>query len=227
MNAVNKVNSEYINQYQTAELNSTTQVNKSEDAKSTKDLEKDVYERADVKDSVEISSESASAAYTRTTKGLSSDQVRTLKDQMASTQLDMVRKMVESVNQSMKNKLGNVFSKNNSNSSIKLATGAVISASDFAVPSMPANQKDAMAAISDGGVWSVDATASRIVNLSAKIANGDLGMLEKMRDAFLKGYKSAENAWGGKLPEIAQKTYDEVLSRFDKIKSDWSNTAEE
>lgn len=218
MNAVNKVNSEYINQYQTSELNSTTQVNENDSAKK---LEKDVYERADVKDSVEISS-SAAAAYAKTTKGLSTEQVNTLKDQMASTQLDMVRKMIESVNQSMKNALGNIFSKGER--AIKLSTGAVLTESDFAIPAMPTNQKDALAAISDGGAWSVDATASRIVDLSAKIANGDMDMLEKMRDAFLKGYKAAENAWGGKLPDISQKTYDEVLKRFDKIKADWSES---
>jgi len=38
-----------------------------------------------------------------------------------------------------------------------------------------------------------------------------------MRAAFQKGYKQAEQTWGGKLPEISQRTYDAVLEKFDKL----------
>ena len=38
-----------------------------------------------------------------------------------------------------------------------------------------------------------------------------------MKNAFLKGYEQAEETWGGKLPEISQKTYDAVLAKFDKL----------
>ena len=38
-----------------------------------------------------------------------------------------------------------------------------------------------------------------------------------MREAFLKGYKKAEKTWGGKLPDISQRTYDAVLDKFDKL----------
>ncbi|MCH5185729.1 MAG: hypothetical protein J1F64_06350, partial [Oscillospiraceae bacterium] len=184
MNAVNAVHSNYINQYQTAELNSTTQFNSEDDKKN---LEKSVYDRANVKDSVEIASEAEASAYARTTKGLSSEQINSMRDQMRSVELDMVRKMIESVNNSMKSSLGTLFGKN---SSVKISTGAVLTPDDFALPAMPTTQADAKAALEDGGAWSVDATASRIVNLSVKIANGDVAMLDKMRDAFLKGYKA-------------------------------------
>ena len=43
MNAVNSVNSNYVNQYQASELNSTMQKND-----SAEDLAKKVYEQADV-----------------------------------------------------------------------------------------------------------------------------------------------------------------------------------
>ena len=39
----------------------------------------------------------------------------------------------------------------------------------------------------------------------------------------MKGFKEAEKAWGGKLPEISQKTYDEVLKRFDE----WENESKQ
>ena len=38
-----------------------------------------------------------------------------------------------------------------------------------------------------------------------------------MRNAFKKGYEQAEKTWGGKLPEISQKTYDAVMEGFDKL----------
>ena len=38
-----------------------------------------------------------------------------------------------------------------------------------------------------------------------------------MREAFKKGYKQAEDTWGGKLPEISQKTYDAVMAGVGKL----------
>ena len=37
-----------------------------------------------------------------------------------------------------------------------------------------------------------------------------------MREAFIQGYKDAEKAWGGTLPEISQKTYDATMKLFDE-----------
>jgi hypothetical protein len=223
MNAINAINSNYINQYQTSEINSTTQTN---DTTDTDALAKKVYEQADVTDSVEISSEAQSASYAQTTKGLSDDQINSLKDQMKSVEIDMIRKMIESVNQSFKSTLGSIFSTDSDSSTITLSTGAVLSASDFALPSMPTTQAEAQAAIADGGEWSVDSTASRIVDLSVKIANGDLDMLETMKNSFLSGYKAAASAWGdstgSNLPSICKDTYNEVLKRFDAIKEEWT-----
>ena len=36
-------------------------------------------------------------------------------------------------------------------------------------------------------------------------------------EAFKKGYKQAEETWGGKLPDISQRTYDAVMEKFDKM----------
>ena len=48
-----------------------------------------------------------------------------------------------------------------------------------------------------------------------------IGTSEK--DAFKKGFKQAEETWGGELPEISQKTYDAVLEKFDA----WANESTE
>ena len=41
-----------------------------------------------------------------------------------------------------------------------------------------------------------------------------------MRKAFEKGYKQAEDTWGGELPEISKQTYDAVMKGFDKMAED-------
>ena len=38
-----------------------------------------------------------------------------------------------------------------------------------------------------------------------------------MREAFKKGFKQAEETWGGKLPDICQRTYDRVFEKFDNL----------
>lgn len=78
-------------------------------------------------------------------------------------------------------------------------------------------QKKAQEAISEDGYWGVKQTSDRIVEFATSLAGDDPKMLEKMRSAFEKGYKQAEKTWGGKLPEISQKTYDAVMEKFDNI----------
>lgn len=80
-----------------------------------------------------------------------------------------------------------------------------------------ATQKKAQEAIAEDGYWGVNQTSDRIVSFATALAGNDASQLEKMRDAFLKGYKQAEKTWGGKLPDISQRTYDAVLEKFDKL----------
>lgn len=74
-------------------------------------------------------------------------------------------------------------------------------------------QKD----ISEDGYWGVKQTSERILSFASALAGDDPKNLEKMRDAFLKGYEKAEKTWGGKLPDISKRTYDAVLEGFDKM----------
>lgn len=78
-------------------------------------------------------------------------------------------------------------------------------------------QKKAQEAISEDGYWGVKQTSDRIVSFATALAGDDQKQLEKMRDAFLKGYKQAEKTWGGKLPDISKRTYDAVLEKFDSL----------
>ncbi len=82
----------------------------------------------------------------------------------------------------------------------------------------------ALADIADDGYWGVEQTSDRILDFAKALGNNDPEKAEEMLEAFKKGYKLAEKAWGGELPEISQKTYDAVLEKFEAWKNE--NTTE-
>lgn len=75
----------------------------------------------------------------------------------------------------------------------------------------------AQADIAEDGYWGVSQTSSRILDFATALTGGDPEKIEEMRDAFEKGYKSAEKTWGGELPDICKQTYDAVLAGFDAL----------
>ena len=86
---------------------------------------------------------------------------------------------------------------------------------DFTVDA--ATKAQAQADIAEDGYWGVNKTSERILDFAKTLAGDDPDKLEKMRDAFEKGYAQAEKTWGGELPEISKQTYDAVLDKFDKL----------
>ncbi len=89
---------------------------------------------------------------------------------------------------------------------------------DFTVD--PATKEQAQADIAEDGYWGVSQTSQRILDFATALTGGDPDKIEEMRSAFQKGYKMAEKTWGGKLPDISQKTYDAVLAGFDQLAAD-------
>lgn len=83
-----------------------------------------------------------------------------------------------------------------------------------------ATKEQAMADIAEDGYWGVNKTSDRIIDFATALTGGNPDKIEEMRAAFEKGFKEATKTWGGKLPEISQKTYDAVMSKFDKLAQD-------
>ncbi len=81
----------------------------------------------------------------------------------------------------------------------------------------PATKAQAQADIAEDGYWGVTQTSDRIIDFANALTGGDPSKIEDMREAFKKGYEQAQKTWGGKLPEISQKTYDAVMEKFDKM----------
>lgn len=80
-----------------------------------------------------------------------------------------------------------------------------------------ATKLQAQADIAEDGYYGVSQTSQRILDFATALTGGDPDKIEEMRAAFKKGYEQAEKTWGGKLPEISSKTYDAVMSGFDKL----------
>lgn len=70
--------------------------------------------------------------------------------------------------------------------------------------------------IEEGGYYSVDETAKRLLNFAVALSGGDPSKIASLKEATLQGFKEAEKAWGGELPEISQKTYDAVVKGFEE-----------
>lgn len=80
----------------------------------------------------------------------------------------------------------------------------------------PQTAAQAREEISENGYWGVEQTSDRLFTFASSLAGGDPAKAQEMKDAFIKGYKEAEKAWGGKLPEICQRTYDATIEKFDE-----------
>lgn len=87
----------------------------------------------------------------------------------------------------------------------------------------PATRAQAQADIAEDGYWGVKQTSERIFDFAKALTGGDPEKMEEMREAFLKGFKQAEEMWGDSLPEISQKTYGAVLEKFDSYANENSN----
>lgn len=81
----------------------------------------------------------------------------------------------------------------------------------------------AQADIAEDGYWGVNQTSDRILDFAKALSGNDKSKAQELVDAFKKGFDQATKAWGGKLPDISQQTYDKVLEKFDN----WMNGEDE
>lgn len=78
----------------------------------------------------------------------------------------------------------------------------------------------AQEAISEDGYWGVKQTSQRIFDMAVALSGGDSDKMDKMLEAFKKGFKQATDTWGKELPDISQKTYAAVLEKFENYKNE-------
>jgi hypothetical protein len=73
--------------------------------------------------------------------------------------------------------------------------------------------------ISEDGFWGVKQTSERAIEFAKSLSGGDSSKVALLRVAIEKGYKDAEKAWGGELPEICKQTQEATLKGL----YDWAN----
>lgn len=96
-----------------------------------------------------------------------------------------------------------------------------LASGDFTVD--PATKAQAQADIAEDGYWGVEKTSERIIDFAKALTGGDPDLIDKMQDAFEKGFKEATKSWGKELPEISQKTYDAVMEKFEAWRNETTN----
>lgn len=97
---------------------------------------------------------------------------------------------------------------------------------DFLIKIDQQTQDWAKEQIAEDGYWGVNKTAERILDFAKSISGGDSSKIGLLRDAVMKGFKDAEKAWGGKLPDISQQTIDKVMAGFDEWENAGKKTVE-
>ena len=169
---------------------------------TTTDTEKKTNTATDAGVIYEPSKETAAASTKKTYKPDTATIAKLKADADART--EQLRSLVEK----MMTKQGETYGKAND-------IWSVLSSGNFTVDA--ATKAQAQADIAEDGYWGVSQTSSRILDFATALTGGDPSKIEEMRNAFKKGYAQAEKTWGGKLPEISQKTYDAVMEGFDKL----------
>lgn len=81
----------------------------------------------------------------------------------------------------------------------------------------PATKAQAEKDVAEDGYFGVKQTSERILDFAKSLVGDDPEKLQKMREAFEKGYKQAEKIWGGELPQISKDTFDAVQKGFDEL----------
>jgi len=130
-------------------------------------------------------------------KGLNADEISRLK-QEAQSSFNVLRNLVEGLISRQGKKLEDLLS----GKEVLLVDGETRAA--------------ATEMISEDGELGVKAVSERIVSFAKALAGDDSSKAGELRNAIIQGFKEAEKALGGKLPEISQKTYDEVMRQLDE-----------
>jgi hypothetical protein len=152
------------------------------------------------------------ATYDKVSK-LTDKQIEGLKEEQQAAKIEMLKKMLEA---NVKNQAISYGMSEKSQNLIKEIFGSI----EEGIPPLATSPEEAKKAIEEGGVYSVDAVASRIMKMAKSLAGDNKEAIGKLRDAVEKGFEAAgldfKDMTGGALPQICKDTFDEVMKRFDE-----------
>lgn len=160
-------------------------------------------------------------------KKLTPEEIKALKDEQAKSEEELIKKFISDTIKNQNNLLGRSSNDNNENVGITQSSKdlliKIFGSLENAYPPIATTPEAAQAAITEGGPYSVNAVADRIMNMATAIAGDDKDKLQKMRDAVEEGFSQAgsifKEATTNDLPQICKDTYTEIMSRFDKLQN--------
>jgi len=82
---------------------------------------------------------------------------------------------------------------------------------------------EAQRLISEEGEYGIENTANRLFEFAIAVSGNDKTKLNELKSAIEQGYKVAEKAFGGELPEICKKTIERTMEKLDQ----WAASEEE
>ncbi|OON99736.1 MAG: hypothetical protein ATN35_11105 [Epulopiscium sp. Nele67-Bin004] len=151
-----------------------------------------------------------------TSKGLSTEEVSAIKQQLSEQTMDMIKDLTKDT---VKQQTDNVsYTTDEATAAIlKKVFGSV----EAAVPAVASTPEAAAAAIAPGGSYSVDAVADRLLTFAETMTGGDADAMAEMKAAVQQGFKEAgmDLETGEGMPDITYETYQEVMSRFDSYQN--------
>lgn len=162
--------------------------------------------------SVNISAEAKEAS--KALDKLTSEQVDALKDGIDKSYQLMIKTLTEQ-NAKLQGYLDEGIGKLNFD-------GILFGTDKFALPAVGTTPEEAAEAIGEGGAYSVDSVATRIMDMATAIAGGDPDKLQKMQAAVEEGFKQAGIVWKDEMgqdemPQITKDTHAEITNRFNKL----------
>lgn len=171
--------------------------------------------------------DTTNSTYKPIKKKLTAEEIKDLKDEQAKSEADLIKKFINDIIKNQNKLLGksnsdenddNGFSQNSKDLLVK-----IFGSLEKAYPKIETTPEGAQAAIAEGGAYSVNAVADRIMTMATALAGDDQSKLQKMRDAVEEGFSQAglafKNATNSDLPQISKDTYTEIMSRFDKLQN--------
>ena len=153
----------------TAQL--TAQTLPAQNVQTAQEAEKEQDTSNRVQDGFVRSSKSESVTY-QPPKKLTEDQVQELKNQMHQSMVELAKTMLGG-----QDKIA------------RLADGSVDYAKLAEQLGIGKTPEEAQAAISDGGMWGVDAVATRLMDMAVALSGGDPEKAELLRDAVQKALR--------------------------------------
>lgn len=187
-----------------------------EKSKAQESEKKEAASQAD--EFVKSDKHAAKATYGKLKK-LTPEQIEDLKENEAKQKADMLRRMVQANFENQSNAYGMSVESQNL---IKEIFGSI----EEGIPPLAVDAVEAQKAVEEGGAYSVQAVADRIMKMAKALSGADPDKIGLLKEAVEKGFKQAgvdfKKLSGQKLPQICLDTYDEVMKQFDNWQKEYA-----